>query len=308
MGSAAFLTAVLLVALEITLSFDNAVVNAKVLSTMTPKWQQRFLTWGMLIAVFFTRLILPVLIVSASVWLSPIAVAKIALFAPEEYATLIHGAHFAINSFGATFLLMVSLKYFLDAAKTVHWMQGIERRLAAWGKMEAVEIGIALIVLAGFGFLVPHEEQSAVLIAGIVGIVLFIFMRGIAAQYSEGMTKVAGQGLALFLYLNILDTAFSLDSVVGAFALTDLIPVIVAGLGIGAYFVRSLTVYLVEKKTLDTLIYLEHGAHWAIFGLAGSMFASLLLSVPEAITGTIGAVFVLAAYFSSLHRKDDARA
>lgn len=300
LGTTAFFTALLLVLLEITLSFDNAVVNAKVLQTMSHAWQQRFLTWGMLIAVFFTRLILPILIVSVSVWVAPIAVAQLALFSPGEYAHLLGSAHDAINAFGAAFLLMVSLKYFLDAAKTVHWMRGIERRLALWGKVEAVEIGITLIVITLFAFLVPHEAQSQVLIAGIVGVVLFIFMRGVAGAYSEGMTKVAGQGLALFIYLNILDTAFSLDSVVGAFALTNIIPVIVVGLGIGAYFVRSLTVYLVEQKALDSLIYLEHGAHWAIFGLAGSMFASLVFQVPEIVTGTIGTAFVLAAYVSSL--------
>ncbi|MDB5264517.1 MAG: hypothetical protein JWN64_88 [Parcubacteria group bacterium] len=299
LGPWALITALLLTALEVTLSFDNAVVNAKVLTTMTPKWQKRFLTWGMLIAVFGTRLILPILIVSASVWMSPLMVAKLAAFNPEAYGHLLEGAKHAIYAFGATFLLMVSLKYFFDETKGVHWIKLIERKLVKWGRIEAIEIGIALLSLILISFLVG-EEQATVLVAGITGIILFISMQGLANSFSAGVAQAGAAGLSLFLYLNVLDSAFSLDSVVGAFALTTAIPVIVAGLGIGAWFVRSLTIYFVKMKTLDTLVYLEHGAHWAIFGLAACMFSGLLFEVPEIITGGIGIVFVAAAYYSSL--------
>ena len=300
MGWAAFFTAALLVVLEVTLSFDNAVVNARVLTSMSPVWRSRFLTWGMLIAVVGTRLVLPILIVSASVLLSPLAVAKLAAFSPTEYGHLLEGARYAIYAFGGTFLLMVSLKYFLDDNKDVHWIRVIEKHVARWGRIEAVEIGIALTFLSCISLLVPGSEQSTVLVAGIIGIVLFIGMQGLANSFSIEASGVVRSGLVLFIYLNVLDSAFSLDSVVGAFALTTAIPIIVAGLGIGAWFVRSLTIYLVEKKTLDTLIYLEHGAHWAIFGLSLSMFVDLLFHVPEVITGLIGLAFVLAAYISSV--------
>lgn len=303
LGFAAFVTAVLLVILEVTLSFDNAVVNAKVLTGMSEKWRRRFLTWGMLIAVFGTRLVLPILIVSVSVALSPLAVAKLAAFSPEEYAHLLEGARYAIYAFGGAFLLMVSLKYFLDDAKEVHWIHVIERALSRWGRIEAVEIGIALVAIVGISFFVPAAAQATVLVAGITGIILFILMQGLAHAFSVEAGDATRSGLALFIYLNILDSAFSLDSVVGAFALTTAIPIIVAGLGIGAWFVRSLTIYLVQRKTLDTLTYLEHGAHWAILGLAGSMFADLLFHVPEVITGTIGLAFVLAAYWSSIRAR-----
>lgn len=307
-GPWAFVTAVLLVILEVTLSFDNAVVNARVLMRMSEKWQKRFLTWGILIAVVGTRLVLPILIVSVSVWTSPWLVAKLAAFSPEEYGHLLEGSKHAIYSFGAAFLLMVSLKYFLDEAKDVHWIKSIEKQLTKLGRIEAVEIGIALLVLVGLSFLVPLE-QGIILAAGIIGIVLFILMQGLADSFSSTATNMAAGGLTLFLYLNVLDAAFSLDSVVGAFALTTSIPIIVAGLGIGAWFVRSMTIYFVRKNTLDTLVYLEHGAHWAIFGLAASMFAGLLFEVPEIITGGIGLAFVAAAYFSSLRlHKHDAHA
>ena len=302
LGLAAFVTAVLLMILEVTLSFDNAVVNARVLTGMSEKWRQRFLTWGILIAVFGTRLVLPILIVSASVLMSPWAVAHLAAFNPGEYAHLLEGARYSIYAFGAAFLLMVALKYFLDDAKDVHWLQVVERHLAKWGRIEAIEIGLALTFITGISFLVPSTAQATVLVSGLFGVILFIVTQGITSAFSieAESTMVAKSGLALFLYLEVLDAAFSLDSVIGAFALTTSLPIIIAGLGIGAWFVRSITIYLVRRKTLDTLAYLEHGAHWAIFGLALSMFAGLVFHVPELITGTIGLAFILAAYWSSV--------
>lgn len=294
------LTAALLAVLEVTLSFDNAVVNARVLRKMSALWQARFLTWGILIAVVGTRLVLPILIVSTVVWASPWSITMLALFDPVSYGHLLEGAQGAIHAFGATFLIMVSLKYFFDTGKTVHWIHGIERHLARLGRIESIEIALALTIIAAISFFVPAASAATVLVAGIIGIVLFVAMEGITSAFSIEGSNHAAHGLALFVYLNVLDSAFSLDSVVGAFALTAAIPVIVAGLGIGAYFVRSLTLYMVREHTLDTLAFLEHGAHWAIFGLAVSMFVSLVAQVPEIITGTIGVVFVVAAYWSSV--------
>jgi hypothetical protein len=300
LGFGAFLTALLLMILEITLSFDNAVVNARVLKDMSEKWRNIFLTWGILIAVFGTRLVLPILIVSASVLLSPWAVTQLALFDPEAYAHLLEGARYSIYSFGAAFLLMVALKYFLNDAKDVHWIKVVERHLAKWGRIEAIEIGLALSIITIISFFVPAAAQATVLVSGLTGVILFIVTQGITSAFSVEAETVAKSGLALFLYLEVLDAAFSLDSVIGAFALTSSLPIIIAGLGIGAWFVRSITIFLVRRKTLDSLTFLEHGAHWAIFGLALSMFADLLFHVPEVVTGTVGLAFILAAYWSSL--------
>ncbi len=302
-GMAALTLAILLTVLEVTLSFDNAVVNARILAKMDHKWQQRFLTWGIVIAVFLTRFVLPILIVAASVGLSPLTVFGIAVNAPEDYGRMLEGAHYAIASFGGIFLLMVSLKYFFDEAKDVHWIRAIERHLARWGRIEAVEIGVALVALGIMAFLLP-AVSATILFAGIIGILLFILVQGIANSFTlEAGTAAATGSAALFVYLNILDAAFSLDGVIGAFAITPQLPVIIAGLGIGAFFVRTLTVYLVRQKTLDTLIYLEHGAHYAIFGLAAAMFASLFVHVPEVITGLVGLLFVGVSFWSSLRAK-----
>lgn len=301
-GTVAFFLAAILSILEVTLSFDNAVINAKILAKMSPVWQKRFLTWGILIAVFGTRLVLPLLIVSAALWLSPLLVAMLALNNPEQYAKLLESVRPAISAFGGAFLLMVSLKYFFDEAKDIHWIQVIERHLVKWGRVEAIEIALALLILLGFSFALPNSSL-AILSAGIVGIILFVLIEGVAGSFSVESKNIAGSGFALFLYLNILDSAFSLDGVIGAFAITTKLVVIAAGLGIGALFVRTFTVYMVRQKTLESLIYLEHGAHWAILGLAISMFAGLVVHIPEVIIGCIGLLFIGFAYFSSLKNR-----
>lgn len=298
-GLPALAIAVILTILEVTLSFDNAVVNARVLARMTPKWQQRFITWGIPIAVFGTRFLLPIVIVAIAVGAAPVTIAKLAIFNPAEYGHLLHGVHEIIAAFGGMFLLMVGLKYFFDSGKEVHWIGAIERRLAKFGRIEAIEIGIALTALAVISsFVAEHAEQ--VLFAGIVGILLFIVMQGIASSFERAAGGAAATGsIALFAYLELLDAAFSLDGVIGAFAITSALPVIVVGLGVGAFFVRSLTIYMVRERTLDTLVYLEHGAHWAILGLSGAMLANIFIEIPEVVTGFIGIAFVTAAYWSS---------
>jgi uncharacterized protein len=298
-GFNAFLLVVILSILEVTLSFDNAVVNAKVLERMTPVWQRRFLTWGIAIAVFGTRFVLPILIVSIAVWASPWFITHLAFTDAAAYGHLLEGVHGSITAFGGVFLMMVSLKYFFNKAKETHWIESIERHLVKWGRIEAIEIAVALIIITTLSFFTSYD-QASVLVAGIIGLVLFVVMEGLAGSLSLESGDVAKSGLALFIYLNILDSAFSLDGVIGAFALTTNLLIIVVGLGIGAYFVRALTLYFVEQKTLTELVYLEHGAHWAILGLAIAMLANLVVHVPEVVTGLIGLCFVALSYRSSL--------
>ncbi|OGG71111.1 hypothetical protein A3F27_02885 [Candidatus Kaiserbacteria bacterium RIFCSPHIGHO2_12_FULL_53_13] len=293
-----FLVALLAI-LETTLSFDNAVVNAKVLARMDERWQRRFLVWGIPIAVFGTRFVLPILIVSAAASLSPLSVALLAFFEPSEYGARLAEAHVAIAAFGSAFLLLVSLKYFFNDRKTVHWIEAIERHMSRWGGIEAIEIAVVLSVLLLCAFILP-TEAAVLLVAGLLGAVLFILIEGIAQSFQvEAKASIAGAGLALFVYLNVLDSAFSLDGVVGAFAITSNLPAIIAGLGIGALFVRAFTVMLVRAKTLDTLPYLEHGAHWAIFGLAIAMLLGIFIHVPEVLTGLIGLALITLSYMSS---------
>ena len=298
-GVKAFMIVGLLAILEVTLSFDNAVVNAKILKRMNALWQERFLTWGILVAVFGTRVLLPMLIVAVSVGVPPWDIAVLAVNDPAQYAEMVANAHYAIGAFGGIFLLLISLKYFFDTQKDVHWIEYIERRFARWGSIEAIEIALALLAILLLSVAVDPAHQATVLFSGLVGALLFIVIEGVASSFDVEAKGVAGSGMALFLYLNVLDSAFSLDGVVGAFALSADLVVIGIGLGIGAFFVRSLTVFFVRERMLDTLIYLEHGAHWAILGLAVMMLGGLLVHVSEVIIGLTGLVFVMLSYVSS---------
>jgi hypothetical protein len=112
--------------------------------------------------------------------------------------------------------------------------------------------------------------------------------------------QVVQQGVAGFLYLELIDSSFSFDGVIGAFALTNNLFFIMLGLGAGAMFVRSFTLLLVENHTLIRYRYLEHGAFWAIGALAVVMMVGAGLAVPEAVTGMIGALLIAASLGSSI--------
>lgn len=297
-GIGAFVTATLLALLEITLSFDNAIINAKVLETMSPKWQKRFLTWGIALAVIGTRLILPILVVSIVAGISPILISLLVVQHPDTYAQLLLNTHHAINAFGTAFLAMVALKYFFDEDKQVYWIEKFEKQLARWGTIEEIEIAIVLCLL----LLVSHfssGDGATILASGIVGVVLYIVMEGFLHTLHSSTKRIAQTGLMGFLYLNVLDSAFSLDGVIGAFAISTNVLIIAVGLGIGAYFVRTMTIYIVETGTLSALKYLEHGAHWAILGLALCMATSLIISVSQSIVALTGLIIIGASYVSS---------
>jgi hypothetical protein len=180
----------------------------------------------------------------------------------------------------------------------------VETRLARLGKFEAIELGLMLLALYGFSRSFPQAEALQFLVAGVFGLVTFIAVDGIGAVMEAGTEErhadLHRAGLATFVYLNILDASFSFDGVIGAFALTNNLFVIAIGLGVGAMFVRSLTVMLVEKGTLASYRYLEHGAFYAIGALALIMMLGTLLEVPEAVTGLIGAGFIGVALWSSV--------
>lgn len=305
--SAVFIVVVLSV-LEISLSFDNAVVNATVLKDMNEAWRKRFLTWGILIAVFGMRIIFPVLIVSIVAGLSPWGALSIAINEPDAYAAYMTSAHISIMAFGGAFLMMVGLNFFFDEDKE-HWVEVIEKPLSGIGAIPyTVHILTAIIILA-VGFLVLSGEDSrSFLIAGFAGGLTFAAIKKLTDHMEEKEKKratehVAKGGAAMFLYLEVLDASFSFDGVIGAFAITTDIFIIAIGLGIGAMFVRSLTIFFVEKDTLTEYIYLEHGAFYAIIALAMIMFVKTFIHVPEVLTGLLGAGFITAAFAHSLLEK-----
>jgi hypothetical protein len=290
---------VVLSVLEVSLSFDNAVVNASVLKEMDTIWQKRFLTWGMVIAVFGMRIVFPLAIVAVAAGLNPVEALDLSLNKPEKYEAIVSSAHVGIAGFGGAFLSLVGLKFFFDADKDVHWISVIERKLAKFSRVEAVEIGVLLVVVYAISRLLPEEEALTFLVASVLGIVTFIAVEALGtilemSEEARAATSgaVARSGLGGFLYLNVLDASFSFDGVIGAFALSNNMLVIALGLSIGAMFVRSMTIMLVQKGTLAEYRYLEHGAFWAIIALGVIMLASARFHIPETITGLIGAVMI----------------
>ena len=283
--------------LEISLSFDNAVVNATVLREMDEKWQRRFLTWGILIAVFGMRIVFPLAIVAVAANLDPLSAIDLSLNDPERYEAIVSSAHVGIAGFGGAFLTMVGLNFFFDGDKDVDWIRGLELALRRFSEIRAAEIGILLLMLYGISTMLPEGEAMVFLTAGILGLVTYIAVDAIGTvldkverrKMAEGAVR---SGLGGFLYLEVLDASFSFDGVIGAFALSNNMLIIALGLSIGALFVRSMTVHLVRAGTLTKYRFLEHGAFWAIIALGLIMLLSAKFHISESITGLIGAVLI----------------
>ncbi|MGV9746781.1 DUF475 domain-containing protein [Rhodococcus zopfii] len=327
-GPQALLLCAILGILEVSLSFDNAVINATVLQRMSEFWQKIFLTVGVLIAVFGMRLVFPLAIVWLASGLGPVEALDLALNPPADggayfpdgspsYETLITDAHPQIAAFGGMFLLMLFLGFILEE-KEITWLSWIERPLARVGKLDQLEVVVAttlLIVTAVF--IAPEDKTSTVMIAGALGMITYIAVNGLGELFNveeesddsrrtgpTELAKATGKaGFFLFLYLEVLDASFSFDGVIGAFAITADPIIIALGLGfIGAMFVRSLTVYLVRQGTLSEYVYLEHGAHWAIGALALILLYSIGTHVSEIVTGLVGVVLIAAALVTSIVR------
>jgi hypothetical protein len=270
---------------------------------MTPTWRRRFITWGIAIAVFGMRIIFPLLIVAIIAHIDPFSALVMAASDPERYSRVLTSAHVSVSAFGGAFLAMVGLKHFFDHEKDEHWLAIIERPLTRLGRIAAVELGLVLLLLYLVSTWLPGHEQVGFLVAGIFGLVTYIAVDGLSAVLSveSAVTgELARSGAAAFLYLEVLDASFSFDGVIGAFALSNNLFIIAIGLGVGAMFVRSLTIMLVEHETLASYRYLEHGAFYAIVALAVIMFVNTVSHIPEVVTGLIGMGFIVASFVDSI--------
>ncbi|WP_406228880.1 DUF475 domain-containing protein [Streptomyces anthocyanicus] len=325
--------------LEISLSFDNAVINAGILKKMNAFWQRIFLTVGIVIAVFGMRLVFPVVIVAVSARLSPWSAVHLALTDKDRYQELVTDAHPSIAAFGGMFLMMIFLDFVFED-RDIKWLGWLERPLAKLGRVDMLSVCIALVVLlvsaTTFG---AHAHQhggthadkaETVLLAGVAGLITYMVVGGLSGFFEQRLedeeereqeaekraekdaeragrpgspVKLAGKAaFFMFLYLEVLDASFSFDGVIGAFAITNDIVLMALGLGIGAMYVRSLTVYLVRQGTLDDYVYLEHGAHYAIGALSLILLVTIQYEINEIVTGLVGVVLIGASFWSSVRR------
>jgi hypothetical protein len=314
------LVVLLLGVLEISLSFDNAVVNAKVLNRMHPVWQRLFLTVGILIAVFGMRLLLPIVIVAVTSHIGVGQVVDLALNDATEYGRRLAESQSAIYAFGGTFLLMIFLDFVFDPEREILWLTPVESALQKIGKLDQLSVLLALGGIYLMSRLAEDGQVVTVLLAGIAGLVTYLAVNGLdslfeasmEAREDDGEAPAPGgkmtmslfrAGIFTFVYLEVLDASFSFDGVIGAFAISNEVLVIALGLGIGAFWIRSLTIYLVRAGTLSEYVYLEHGAHWAIGVLAAIMLFSVKYHVNEVITGLVGVGFILLALGSSVRER-----
>lgn len=295
---------IVLILMEISLSFDNAIVNASILKHWNSFWKKIFLTVGIFIAVFGMRLLFPLLIVAFTTNLSIFEVWTLALNDPLQYSQKLISHHIEVSAFGSMFLLLVFLNFLFDSERKVYWIGRFEQKLSTFGKTRFISYIVSLIFLFSFSFIIEEERMIDFVIAGLWGIGVYLSIHLIThflENSGENIKDLIKSGsIAGFIYLEILDASFSFDGVIGAFAITKDTIIIMVGLGIGAMFVRSMTIYLVEKETLDEYVFLEHGAHYAIGILAFIMLLNIKYHIPEAITGLIGILFILLSLYSSI--------
>ncbi|MFI8994972.1 DUF475 domain-containing protein [Streptomyces sp. NPDC053542] len=319
--------------LEISLSFDNAVINAGILRKMNAFWQKIFLTIGILIAVFGMRLVFPVVIVAITAKLGPIEAVNLAINDKPQYEHLVTAAHPAIASFGGMFLLMIFLDFIFEE-RDYKWLSWIEKPMAKLGKLDTLSIIIALVALLITAMTVATDvahgggdKSATVLLSGVAGLLTYLIVGGVSGYFEDkledaedeaeegeerapakGKGTGAAVGLAgkaaffMFLYLEVIDASFSFDGVIGAFAITNDIFEMALGLGIGAMYIRSLTVFLVRKGTLDDYVYLEHGAHYAIGALAVILLITIKYEINEVITGLVGVILIALSFWSSVRK------
>ncbi len=308
-AQALFIT-IMLAILEISLSFDNAIINAKEIEKMDNKRRRRFLTWWMIIAVFGMRILFPLVIVSVIWSVSLRQALMIALNDPAHYQALITASHIPLAWFGWTFLLMVFLAFFLDEGKEIHRISVIEKRLSSRWKLESIEIMFAIIIIVCTTKIpwFPSEETASFLVASMAWLITYLVVSSVSTllqkeEQTASKTWRLAWWFGTFMYLEILDASFSFDGVIGAFALTKNIIIIALWLWIGAMFVRSMTLMLVEKKTLSHYRYLEHWAFRAIGALAVIMFLSTIYHIPELVTWLISGVVITVAIIQSMRSR-----
>ncbi len=311
--------------LELSLSFDNAVINALILTNMTLFWRKAFIKWGMLIEVFGMRLLFPVLIVFATTDLGFIEAFSLSINSPAEYEAIIQNSHHILMSFGGTFLLMVFLTFLFDKEKEVHWIAFIEKRAAKWSSLGEIKIATVMITMSIIGYFAPNQvlageriltiDKSEIILGMVYGVTLFVIIeliRGMLEGKDENENEIEGiknqskvnalsGGLASFMYLELIDASFSFDGVLGAFAVTQNIVIMMVGLGIGAFAVRSLTLLLVDRQTVQEYKYLEHGAMWSIGLLAASMIVQIFVHLPSFVVTTIAILPITVAFANSIY-------
>src|SRR3989344_3661231 len=285
------LTVAGLILFETISSIDNAVINAEVLSTMGQRARKWFLLWGLLIAVFLLRGALPWLIVwVTNPSLGPIGSFTAALSSDPSVVHAVEASAPILLSGGGIFLIFLFF----------HWLFLEPKRFGLKGEHFFMSQGVWFYALVSIilAVVVWFSLQSSPLMAfgAVIGSTAFFITHGFKenAQKSEEqlLDKNSGKSdLSKIFYLEVIDATFSIDGVIGAFAFTLSVPLILLGNGIGAFVVRELTIHNIDR--IKKYVYLKNGAMYSILVLGTIMVLdSFGIHIPEWLAPLSTAVIV----------------
>ncbi len=251
---------------EVISSIDNAVVNAHVLKTMPEKYRKIFLFWGLIFAVFVVRGLLPFIIVwIANPDLSILQVISAAFSNDPAIRHYLEESKPLLLLGGGIYLFLVFLSWlFLEEKKYAFLAEGFIHRQGAWFYALA-----SLLTTGVVYFSLQHDPILA--LAATIGVSAFFITDGFKKNAEEKEKQLLGSNMSAWskiLYLEVLDASFSIDGVIGAFAFTVSIPLILLGNGLGAFVVREMTIRGIDLIT--KFAYLKNGAMYAI-GILGAI-------------------------------------
>jgi hypothetical protein len=252
---------------EVISSIDNAIINANVLKTMPARFRKIFLFWGLLFAVFIVRGILPFVIVwLANTDLSIAQVITSTFSGTDEVKESLEASKPLLLLGGGIYLFFVFLSWlFLEEKKYAFFVEGFIHRQGAW--FYAVT-SIVTTVLVYFAL----QESPALALAATIGVSAFFITDGFkknSEQTEKNLSSKSMSGWSKILYLEALDASFSIDGVIGAFAFTMSVPLIILGNGLGALVVRQFTIKGIDF--IARFAFLKNGAMYAIGFLGGVM-------------------------------------
>jgi hypothetical protein len=250
-------------------SIDNAIINAEVLSTMQEKYRRWFLVWGLLFAVFIIRGVLPWLIVwLATPSLGPVDAFFATFSSDPRVIEAIESSSPMLLAGGGTFLVFLFFHWLFIEPKQFG-LRG-EKFIQTKGVWFYAVVSLLLAVLVWFAL----QVNPLMAFGAVIGSSAFFIVHGFRQNAEVQEAKLQDRGLSdisKVFYLEVIDATFSIDGVLGAFAFTLSVPLILIGNGIGAFVVREITIGNIER--IKRYIYLKNGAMYSILCLGTIMLA-----------------------------------
>lgn len=288
------LTVLGLCVFEIISSIDNAVINAEVLGTMSAKAKKWFLFWGLIIAVFAVRGLLPWLIIwGATPGLGPINAFTATFSNDPSVHTAIETASPILLMGGGVFLVFLFFHWlFLESKK---FGLRIEKFFVLHSVWFFATVSVLLTVIVWYAM----KINPMIAFGAVVGSTAFFITHGFKENAEKGEKALLSgsssmSDLSKILYLEIIDATFSIDGVLGAFAFTLSVPLILVGNGLGAYVLRKLTIGNIDR--IKKYVYLKNGAMYSILALGIIMVTDAFgVHIPQWVSPV--ATFSIIGYF-----------